>query len=130
MIIDSELYIDEFIVIKVWKEILEVEDKKYNELINEAKELNGCGYDAVINWIQPALYTLQTINDPEMNRFAISNMLLVAKADGNLTDIEIDFIEYCAMFLDISVPKLRQVSIMCPNATQLTILSIQIGCQQ
>ena len=113
MIVDGELYIDEFKLIQVWKEITEVDDKIYDELTNEAKEIISCGYDAsqrydaVINWIQPALYTLQAINDPEMNRFAISNMLLVAKADSNLSDIEIDFIEYCAMFLDVSVPKLR-----------------------
>ena len=36
MIVDSELYIDEFKVIQVWKEILEVQDKEYNELINSS----------------------------------------------------------------------------------------------
>ena len=108
MIIDSELYIDEFIVIKVWKEILEVEDKKYNELINEAKELNGCGYDAVINWSQPALDTLRVMNDPAVCSVVIANMVLVAYSDKDIQDIEIDLIEYCALFLDVPVPKLRK----------------------
>ena len=113
MIVDGKLFIDEFELIKVFKAITEVDDKIYDELTNEAKEIIACDYDAsqrydaVINWSQPALDTLRVMNDPAVFRVVISNMLLVAKADSNLSDIEIDFIEYCAMFLDVSVTKLR-----------------------
>ena len=113
MIVDGKLFIDEFELIKVFKAITEIDDLIYDELTNEANEIISCGYDAsqrydaVINWSQPAIDTLLVMNDPAVCRVVISNMILVANADGNLTDIEIDFIEYCAMFLDISVPKLR-----------------------
>ena len=114
MIIDSELYIDEFTVIKVWKEILEVDDKVYTELLKEAKEIIACGYDesehydVVLNWSQPALDTLLVLNDPAMKSVTIANMVLVAYADKKIQDIEIDFIEYCALFLDVPIPKLRK----------------------
>ena len=107
MIVDGELYIDEFKLIDVWKEITEVDDKIYDELINEAKEITASGYDAVINWSQPALDTLLTY-DPAMKSVTIANMVLVAYADKEIQDIEIDFIEYCALFLDVPIPKLRK----------------------
>ena len=108
MIVDGELYIDEFKLIDVWKEITEVDDKIYDELINEAKEITASGYDAVINWSQPALDTLRVMNDPAVCSVVIANMVLVAYSDKNIQDIEIDLIEYCALFLDVPVPKLRK----------------------
>ena len=107
-IVDGELYIDEFKLIDVWKEITEVDDKIYDELINEAKEITASGYDAVINWSQPALDTLRVMNDPAVCSVVIANMVLVAYSDKNIQDIEIDLIEYCALFLDVPVPKLRK----------------------
>ena len=113
MIVDGELYIDEFKLIDVWKEITEVDDKIYDELTNEPKEIISCGYDAsqrydaVINWSQPALDTLLTY-DPAIKTVTIANMVLVAYADKKIQDIEIDFIEYCALFLDVPIPKLRK----------------------
>ena len=107
MIVDGELYIDEFKLIDVWKEITEVDDKIYDELINEAKEIITTGYDAVINWSQPALDTLRVMNDPAVCSVVIANMVLVAYSDKDIQDIEIDLIEYCALFLDVPVPKLR-----------------------
>ena len=38
----------------------------------------------------------------------IANMVLVAYADKEIQDIEIDFIEYSALFLNVPVPKLRK----------------------
>ena len=114
MIVDGELYIDEFKLIQVWKEITEVDDKIYDELTNEAKEIIACGYDesehydVVLNWSQPALDTLLVLNAPAINSVTIANMVLVAYADKEIQDIEIDFIEYCALFLDVPVPKLRK----------------------
>ena len=108
MIVDGELYIDEFKLIDVWKEITEVDDKIYDELINEAKEITASGYDAVINWSQPALDTLRVMNDPAVCSVVIANMVLVAYSDKDIQDIEIDLIEYCALFLDVPVPKLRK----------------------
>jgi hypothetical protein len=113
MIVDGELYIGETQFIHLMKEILEVSDKVYNEFNNEAKEIIACNYDesehynAVLNWSQPELDTLLTFNDPAMKSVTIANMVLVAYADKDIQDIEIDFIEYCAMFLDVSVTKLR-----------------------
>ena len=107
-IVDGELYIDEFKLIDVWKEITEVDDKIYDELINEAKEIIASGYDAVINWSQPALDTLRVMNDPAVCSVVIANMVLVAYSDKDIQDIEIDLIEYCALFLDVPVPKLRK----------------------
>ncbi len=108
MIVDGELYIDEFKLIDVWKEITEVDDKIYDELINEAKEITASGYDAVINWSQPALDTLRVMNYPDVCSVVIANMVLVAYSDKNIQDIEIDLIEYCALFLDVPVHKLRK----------------------
>ena len=108
MIVDGELYIDEFKLIDVWKEITEVDDKIYDELTNEAKEITASGYDAVINWSQPALDTLRVMNDPAVCSVVIANMVLVAYSDKDIQDIEIDLIEYCALFLDVPVPKLRK----------------------
>ena len=113
MIVDGELYIDEFKLIQVWKEITEVDDKIYDELTIEAKEIIACGYDeskhynAVLNWSQPALDTLLTY-DPAIKTVTIANMVLVAYSDKDIQDIEIDLIEYCALFLDVPVPKLRK----------------------
>ena len=113
-IVDGELYIDEFKLIDVWKEITEVDDKIYDELTNEAKEIIASGYDAsqrydaVINWSQPALDTLRVMNDPAVCSVVIANMVLVAYSDKDIQDIEIDLIEYCALFLDVPVPKLRK----------------------
>ena len=113
MIVDGQLYIGEFNYIDLMKEILEVDDKVYIELIKEAKEIIACGYDeskhynAVLNWSQPALDTLLTY-DPAIKTVTIANMVLVAYADKKIQDIEIDFIEYCALFLDVPVPKLRK----------------------
>ena len=113
MIVDGQLYIGEFDYIDLMKEILEVDDKVYIELIKEAKEIIACGYDeskhynAVLNWSQPALDTLLTY-DPAIKTVTIANMVLVAYADKKIQDIEIDFIEYCALFLDVPIPKLRK----------------------
>jgi uncharacterized tellurite resistance protein B-like protein len=113
MIVDGQLYIGEIKFINLMKEILEVDDKVYIELIKEAKEIIACGYDdsehydAVLNWSQPALDTLLTY-DPAMKSVTIANMVLVAYADKEIQDIEIDFIEYCALFLDVPIPKLRK----------------------
>ena len=114
MIVDGQLYIGEFNFIDLMKEILEVDDKVYTELLKEAKEIIACGYDesehydVVLNWSQPALDTLLVLNDPAMKSVTIANMVLVAYADKDIQDIEIDFIEYCALFLDVPVPKLRK----------------------
>jgi hypothetical protein len=114
MIVDGQLYIGEFNFIDLMKEILEVDDKVYTELLKEAKEIIACGYDesehydVVLNWSQPALDTLLVLNDPAMKSVTIANMVLVAYADKEIQDIEIDFIEYCALFLDVPVPKLRK----------------------
>ena len=114
MIVDGQLYIGEFNYIDLMKEILEVDDKVYTELIKEAKEIIACGYDesehydVVLNWSQPALDTLLVLNDPAINSVTIANMVLVAYADKEIQDIEIDFIEYCALFLDVPIPKLRK----------------------
>ena len=108
MIVDGKLFIDEFELIKVFKAITEVDDKIYDELINEAKEIIASGYDAVINWSQPALDTLRVMNDPAVCSVVIANMVLVAYSDKDIQDIEIDLIEYCALFLDVPVPKLRK----------------------
>ena len=113
MIVDGQLYIGEFNYIDLMKEILEVDDKVYTELLKEAKEIIACGYDeskhynAVLNWSQPALDTLLTY-DPAIKTVTIANMVLVAYADKKIQDIEIDFIEYCALFLDVPIPKLRK----------------------
>ena len=113
MIVDGQLYIGEFNFIDLMKEILEVDDKVYTELLKEAKEIIACGYDeskhynAVLNWSQPALDTLLTY-DPAIKTVTIANMVLVAYADKKIQDIEIDFIEYCALFLDVPIPKLRK----------------------
>ena len=114
MIVDGQLYIGEFNCIDLMKEILEVDDKVYTELLKEAKEIIACGYDesehydVVLNWSQPALDTLLVLNDPAIKSVTIANMVLVAYADKEIQDIEIDFIEYCALFLDVPVPKLRK----------------------
>ena len=114
MIVDGQLYIGEFNFIDLMKEILEVDDKVYTELLKEAKEIIACGYDesehydVVLNWSQPALDTLLVLNDPAMKSVTIANMVLVAYADKEIQDIEIDFIEYCALFLDVPIPKLRK----------------------
>jgi len=114
MIVDGQLYIGEFNFIDLMKEILEVDDKVYTEFLKEAKEIIACGYDesehydVVLNWSQPALDTLLVLNDPAMKSVTIANMVLVAYADKEIQDIEIDFIEYCALFLDVPVPKLRK----------------------
>ena len=114
MIVDGQLYIGEFDYIDLMKEILEVDDKVYTELIKEAKEIIACGYDesehydVVLNWSQPALDTLLVLNDPAIKSVTIANMVLVAYADKEIQDIEIDFIEYCALFLDVPIPKLRK----------------------
>ena len=114
MIVDGQLYIGEFDYIDLMKEILEVDDKVYTELFKEAEEIIACGYDdsehydVVLNWSQPALDTLLVLNDPAINSVTIANMVLVAYADKEIQDIEIDFIEYCALFLDVPIPKLRK----------------------
>ncbi len=113
MIVDGQLYTGEARVIKFTREIFVVDVKLYNELMKEAKEIIACGYDeskhynAVLNWSQPALDTLLTY-DPAIKTVTIANMVLVAYADKKIQDIEIDFIEYCALFLDVPVPKLRK----------------------
>ena len=113
MIVDGQLYTGEARVIKFTREIFVVDVKLYNELMKEAKEIIACGYDeskhynAVLNWSQPALDTLLTY-DPAIKTVTIANMVLVAYADKKIQDIEIDFIEYCALFLDVPIPKLRK----------------------
>ena len=113
MIVDGQLYTGETRVIKFTREIFVVDVKLYNELMKEAKEIIACGYDeskhynAVLNWSQPALDTLLTY-DPAIKTVTIANMVLVAYADKKIQDIEIDFIEYCALFLDVPIPKLRK----------------------
>ena len=106
MVVDGKLFIDEFNVIKGAIGILGVDDKEYDALINESKELSDFG--SVLNWSRPALDTLRALNDPAVSSVAIANMVLVAYSDKNIQDIEIDFIEYCALFLDVPVPKLRK----------------------
>ena len=114
MIVDGQLYTGETRVIKFTREIFVVDVKLYNELMKEAKEIIACGYDeskhynAVLNWSQPALDTLRVMNDPAVCSVVIANMVLVAYSDKNIQDIEIDLIEYCALFLDVPVPKLRK----------------------
>ena len=114
MIVDGQLYTGETRVIKFTREIFVVDVKLYNELMKEAKEIIACGYDeskhynAVLNWSQPALDTLLVLNDPAINSVTIANMVLVAYSDKDIQDIEIDLIEYCALFLDVPVPKLRK----------------------
>ena len=113
MIVDGQLYTGETRVIKFTREIFVVDVKLYNELMKEAKEIIACGYDeskhynSVLNWSQPALDTLLTY-DPAIKTVTIANMVLVAYADKKIQDIEIDFIEYCALFLDVPIPKLRK----------------------
>ena len=113
MIVDGQLYTGETRVIEFTREIFVVDVKLYNELMKEAKEIIACGYDeskhynAVLNWSQPALDTLLTY-DPAIKTVTIANMVLVAYADKKIQDIEIDFIEYCALFLDVPIPKLRK----------------------
>ena len=113
MIVDGQLYTGETRVIEFTREIFVVDVKLYNELMKEAKEIIACGYDeskhynAVLNWSQPALDTLLTY-DSAIKTVTIANMVLVAYADKKIQDIEIDFIEYCALFLDVPIPKLRK----------------------
>ena len=113
MIVDGQLYTGETRVIEFTREIFVVDVKLYNELMKEAKEIIACGYDeskhynAVLNWSQPALDTLLTY-DPAIKTVTIANMVLVAHSDKDIQDIEIDLIEYCALFLDVPVPKLRK----------------------
>ena len=113
MIVDGQLYTGEARVIKFTREIFVVDVKLYNELMKEAKEIIAYGYDdserydAVLNWSQPALDTLRPY-DPAIKSVTIANMVLVAYADKEIQDIEIDFIEYCALFLDVPIPKLRK----------------------
>jgi len=113
MIVDGQLYIGEIKFINLMKEILEVDDKVYIELIKEAKEIIACGYDdsehydAVLNWSQPALDTLRAMNDPAVSSLAIAYMVLVANADGEIQDAEVDLIQHSASFLDVSAPTLR-----------------------
>ena len=113
MIVDGQLYTGETRVIEFTREIFVVDVKLYNELMKEAKEIIACGYDeskhynAVLNWSQPALDTLLTY-DSAIKTVTIANMVLVAYSDKDIQDIEIDLIEYCALFLDVPVPKLRK----------------------
>jgi|TARA_B100000929_G_scaffold287945_1_gene275496 uncharacterized tellurite resistance protein B-like protein len=105
MIVDGDLYIHEFKVIQGAIKILGLDDKEYNELINEAKEIRG--YDEVLKWVKPALDTLRAMNDPAVSSLAIAYMVLVANADGEIQDAEVDLIQHSASFLDVSAPTLR-----------------------
>ena len=105
MVVDGNLFIDEFKVLKGAIGILGINDKEYDALINESKELSS--FDSVLNWSKPALNTLREMNDPAVSSVAIANMVLVAYADGEIQNLENDFIQYSASFLDVSGPTLR-----------------------
>jgi len=105
MVVDGKLFIDEFNVIKGAIGILGVDDKEYDALINESKELSDFG--SVLNWSRPALDTLRALNDPAVSSVAIANMVLVAYADGKIQSVENDFIQYSASYLDVAGPTLK-----------------------
>ena len=105
MIVDGELYINEFKVIQATIKILGMDDKEYDELISEAKEISG--FEEVLKWSKPALDTLRAMNDPAVSSLAIAYMVLVANADGEIQDAEVDLIQHSASFLDVSAPTLR-----------------------
>ena len=102
MVIDSDIDQRETEVIKENIEILGITDKEYDELLSEAKEINGL--DDFLAWTQPSLDALNEQDDPELSGLAVRSMMLVAYADGKIKDVESDFIKSTASILGIANP--------------------------
>ena len=104
MVVDSDIDERESRVIKRNIQILGITGIEYDELLSEAKEING--FDDFLDWIQPALDNLIERNDPTQSSLALASMILVAYADDKIKKVEADFIQSTASILGLPRPTL------------------------
>ena len=102
MVIDGHIDEKESRIIKGNIQILGITDNEYDELLSEAKEINGL--NDFLAWTHPSLDALNEQDDSELSGLAVRSMMLVAYADGKIKDVESDFINSTASNLGIANP--------------------------
>ena len=102
MMIDSDIDERENVFIRGIIRILGLTDIEYDDLLSEASEIYSL--DDFKAWTQSSLDTLIERQDHELSNIAVTIMMLVAYADGEIKDVENTFIQSTASILGVASP--------------------------